>query len=407
MKLLIITHDFPYGTAETFLETEIKYAAKHFDTVNVLSMSQASEITRKVPSNVIVLKATRKYKLIRCILYAIFHLFSKQVFVELKTTSNHFPLIQRLKSCLKSLMIEHRLFLKAKEEGIVGDDYIAYSYWLAEGAFFITSHKDLWGKVIARAHSYELWDTRYQPFIKNTIRRLDDIYSISLSTSRLVNNKIGSYISKLSRLGIESKTQDFVKKKKDEFLIVSCSSIYNLKRLDLIVDSISKITNKNRIKINWIHLGGGSDEEQIRKLCEKKLDNIIWSITGWISNSEVIEFYRTHYVDLFINMSDMEGIPVSIMEAISNGIPCLARNVGGNSEIVNEITGYLFQEKCTSDDVAMVIDSIIDGTIQFNRNAIIDYFHSNYSASTNYDRFYYMLKQNDGGKNHGVTNTNS
>lgn len=45
--------------------------------------------------------------------------------------------------------------------------------------------------------------------------------------------------------------------------------------------------------------------------------------------------------DLFVNMSLSEGIPVSIMEAISFGIPIIATNVGGNAEIVNDETGVL------------------------------------------------------------------
>lgn len=40
-------------------------------------------------------------------------------------------------------------------------------------------------------------------------------------------------------------------------------------------------------------------------------------------------------------MSLSEGIPVSIMEAISFGIPIIATNVGGNAEIVNDETGVL------------------------------------------------------------------
>ena len=32
---------------------------------------------------------------------------------------------------------------------------------------------------------------------------------------------------------------------------------------------------------------------------------------------------------IFINMSDSEGVPVSIMEALSIGIPVIARAVGG------------------------------------------------------------------------------
>lgn len=46
--------------------------------------------------------------------------------------------------------------------------------------------------------------------------------------------------------------------------------------------------------------------------------------------------YKTEHINLFVNTSDNEGIPVSIMEAQQFGIPAIARNVGGNREIILE-----------------------------------------------------------------------
>jgi len=47
---------------------------------------------------------------------------------------------------------------------------------------------------------------------------------------------------------------------------------------------------------------------------------------------------------LFINTSSSEGIPVSMMEAQSFGIPILAMDVGGVREIVGPQTGRLLQQ---------------------------------------------------------------
>ena len=62
---------------------------------------------------------------------------------------------------------------------------------------------------------------------------------------------------------------------------------------------------------------------------------------GKLSNKEVHDFYELNTVDLFINVSRSEGLPVSIMEAISYGIPVIATDVGGTSEIVSEKDGFL------------------------------------------------------------------
>jgi len=64
-------------------------------------------------------------------------------------------------------------------------------------------------------------------------------------------------------------------------------------------------------------------------------------------------FYQR--LDLYLNTSLHEGIPISVLEAMSYGIPVIASNVGGMAEILdNAVEGYLiegrnpkeFAEKC-------------------------------------------------------------
>lgn len=50
--------------------------------------------------------------------------------------------------------------------------------------------------------------------------------------------------------------------------------------------------------------------------------------------------------DIYILSTHYEGLPISIIEAMSYGLPVLATNVGGNSELVeNNINGFLFTSK--------------------------------------------------------------
>jgi glycosyltransferase involved in cell wall biosynthesis len=54
------------------------------------------------------------------------------------------------------------------------------------------------------------------------------------------------------------------------------------------------------------------------------------------------EFYKG--LDLYLNTSLHEGIPISILEAMSYGIPIIAPNVGGLEEILDDgIQGYLVE----------------------------------------------------------------
>lgn len=396
MNLLLVAHDFPFGTAETFLETEIQYASKAFKNVYVISASQSNELTRRLPHNVHAVKANRHYHSFRCIAYALAHVLN--ISNLLNTIKNaqqtHYSFLKALKKQFIYFAIEKRLKDKCKEEGLFGSDFIAYSYWLAEGAFFLARNKRKWKRTVSRAHSYEVWPSTYNPYIDFTVNELDAIYCISEQTCNLVSDKCKSLSKEklnISRLGIESNsTRNENIEKNDRYIIVSCSSIYSLKRLDLIIDSLSKV----KFPIEWRHFGGGIDEEKIKEYGREAFfgRNILWSISGWVSNETVINFYRNNHVDLFINLSDNEGVPVSIMEAISFGIPCIARDVGGIREIVNESTGILLSNDTNEITVANAIESILQQPI--SKCKIVEYFESRYSAVTNYECFYNMLLKN-------------
>ena len=55
-------------------------------------------------------------------------------------------------------------------------------------------------------------------------------------------------------------------------------------------------------------------------------------------------------------MSETEGVPVSIMEAFSVGIPALATDVGGVAELVNGQNGALLSADATIGEIAQKIE---------------------------------------------------
>ena len=69
-----------------------------------------------------------------------------------------------------------------------------------------------------------------------------------------------------------------------------------------------------------------------------------------------MNYYENNSIDLFINVSESEGLPFSIIEAFSAGIPALATDVGGTSEIVKaRKNGILLNERPTAEEVSTSI----------------------------------------------------
>ena len=112
---------------------------------------------------------------------------------------------------------------------------------------------------------------------------------------------------------------------------------------------------------------------------------------GIVNNNLILDFYSENYIDLFINVSETEGIPVSIMEAQSAGIPVLATNVGGTSEIVNNKNGFLIDKSFEVVSVANMIKKYLksnDEIICEKRNYAYQNWKLNYNAHINYTEFY-------------------
>jgi glycosyltransferase involved in cell wall biosynthesis len=149
-------------------------------------------------------------------------------------------------------------------------------------------------------------------------------------------------------------------KKHNHLRIVSCSNIIPVKRVHLIAEALEKISSE--ITIEWIHFGAGKELDSLQKYCKKQLAplaHITYTFAGQKTNKEVLSFYSENYIDVFINVSSSEGIPVSIMEAQSYGIPCIATDVGGNRELISDKeNGFLLSSDASAHEIADTIQSV-------------------------------------------------
>lgn len=125
---------------------------------------------------------------------------------------------------------------------------------------------------------------------------------------------------------------------------------------------------------------------RLKKLINSTPHNFQVCLLGSKSNKEVLKWFSTNPVDIFINLSSSEGIPVSIMEAISFNIPIIATNVGGMAEIINEETGILLSQNPSNDEITSAIKLILNKKISPRK-----YWQKYFMAITNYHQFFKSL----------------
>lgn len=108
----------------------------------------------------------------------------------------------------------------------------------------------------------------------------------------------------------------------------------------------SRNTDKSfsNISPNKWHLSllGGGDSTEIEKLVSKlNLDSNI-DFIGEVSN---VQDYLNK-ANVFMLISNYEGFPISIIEAMKTGLPVIASDVGGVCEaVIDEQNGYLIPRK--------------------------------------------------------------
>ena len=95
--------------------------------------------------------------------------------------------------------------------------------------------------------------------------------------------------------------------------------------------------------------------------------------------------------DFHINLSESEGVPVSIMESFSFGIPVIATNVGGVSEIVIDgYNGFLIDPNSNSNDVSQIINKFyalnLNEINELRNNAFLTW-KKKFNADSNYKLF--------------------
>lgn len=88
----------------------------------------------------------------------------------------------------------------------------------------------------------------------------------------------------------------------------------------------------------FVVVGGGEDEEALREAARRAGLGERVSFPGY--REDVHAFYRL--MDVSVLTSHSEGLSITLLEAMSHGLPVVATRVGGNPEVVAEgETGYL------------------------------------------------------------------
>ncbi|MBR6690045.1 MAG: glycosyltransferase [Bacilli bacterium] len=196
---------------------------------------------------------------------------------------------------------------------------------------------------IAQEHQYHNNNKKYIDTIKYEYDRIDYLLALTKTLKRdyeeflkynnthtkveLIPNMISVDINKKSSL--------------DNKIIISVGRLVEGKRVDEAIEIFSKINNDYK----FIIVGDGPEKENLNNLIkQKKLGNRV-QLVGYKNSEEVNQLLRKS--DIFIMTSITEGLPMTLLEAMRTGVPCIAYDTGnGISDIIsNSKNGFVIKNR--------------------------------------------------------------
>lgn len=352
--LVLLTNTYPFGTGEEFIENEIGYLADQFDRVVVLAtqVTDGGKPTRTLPDRVVAHDvtaagpATSALGVLGIVTQALPRLVDSRTAIG-RAFGSPRTFLRDAYFEARSQLIFQRITATVPLSEFQGSVSV-YSFW-----FHVTARV---GELLAdalrrrgtpvaalfsRAHRYDLYEEanpgRHIPQRRPLLNAYDEVSPISADGVRYLQERYPATASKvtLHRLG----TRDHgvtLSRVQRPCHVTSCSSLVEAKRMHLFAPVLQAVAGTG-VKVVWTHLGGsGQDLENLRRQATQAAPDVEIRLLGDQTNPQVIEHHLSQPTTLLLNLSSSEGVPVSIMEAMSLGIPIVATAVGGVAEVVED-----------------------------------------------------------------------
>ena len=382
-SLVLISDSFPFGTGEEFLEDEIVYLAEQFHSIVIVAVRADDTMlqSRSIPSNVRAFagRSSRSTK----VTWESGDQFIKgavklcRVFPSIVNgwrrigdgVRSPLAFLQSVRFEASAQLVFRRIVRAVTlPPSDLSGCVVVYSYW-----FHLTArvgellleriricNPGVSTVFLTRAHGYDLYHHRSRsgclPQRRHLLAAVDSISCVSEHGRRYLAGLYPEYVSKffVDRLGTRS-PQPKADISRKSLRITSCSGIVAVKRLTLIPAVLQRLVDEGLDPV-WTHIGDGPDRLVLEDLIRAYGLQERVTLIGHVPHDEL--FYRLASIPttLFINLSSSEGAPVSLMEAMSQGIPVVATDVGGTGEIVfDKQTGRLVSADARTEDVVSAI----------------------------------------------------
>ena len=170
-------------------------------------------------------------------------------------------------------------------------------------------------------------------------------------------------------------------KKSSQFTFLHVSTLKDdIKNVSGIIDAFKQINVPNcKLKI----VGDGKTDWIHQMVNDYQLKDLI-IVEGEKTHQEIAK--EMQMANAFILFSNIENLPLVLIEAMSTGIPVIATKVGGVTELVNDDLGLLIEKRNTI-ELANAMKFIMENYSKYDSSKIRNYAVNNFSYENVGDQF--------------------
>lgn len=147
----------------------------------------------------------------------------------------------------------------------------------------------------------------------------------------------------LNKISSEKMANHYKKSKfnlnEDDIVFLSVGELNKNKNHISVINALGMLKEEGKInKIHYLICGQGNEKEVLEQcISNKNLEENI-HLLGY--RKDILSIYSI--ADCFVFPSFREGLSVSVMEAMANGLPIICSKIRGNIDLIDENGGYLF-----------------------------------------------------------------
>ena len=202
-------------------------------------------------------------------------------------------------------------------------------------------------KIIYFVHGFRFTSIT-NPFKAFSLKIIEKILSLKTGIFITINNEDYNYAKsnllrkapcyKINGVGLDLSKNHFNKKiiNKKRIKKILVIAAYKKQKGYLEILKVAEMLKNQKIKIDCYGYGESYKFNSIKN--KKKLNNISFN------NFDVKLHNKIKRYDILLHLSKREGLPVAVMQSLSEGLPVLCYNIRGNKDLIKDkFNGYFIQ----------------------------------------------------------------